>query len=136
MTADEVVADLRDRGLWVEAVGHTLRVGPADRLTDADRAGIRRHKPALLAVLTGAGRTTGGDGGHGGHAGSRPGSAGEDLPAAGRSYYALLPNGLAVLRPPGSDLPPGAAYWCYPGAAEWTPRPAPEPCSTALARGG
>jgi hypothetical protein len=135
MTADEVAESLYDRGLWVEAVNGALRVGPADLLTDADREAIRRHKPALLAVLT-AGHGRGGDGGHGGHAGPRPGSASVDLPAAGRSYYALLPSGLAVLRPPGSDLPDDAGYWCYPGVSSWTRRPAPAPGPTGLARGG
>lgn len=49
--AAELLADLRARGLSVVAEGETLRVGPGGLLTDADRAAIREHKPAILAEL-------------------------------------------------------------------------------------
>jgi len=43
--------DLEDRGcsVTVEA-GDVLRVGPRDRLTDADRAAIKTWKPALIEL--------------------------------------------------------------------------------------
>ena len=121
MTAEELLAALRGRGLQVEAAGGLLRVGPADLLTDADRDTIRAYRPALIAAV----RRDGGDGGHG--------SLAAPLPGPGRAYFALLPGGLAVRRPAGSCLPDGATFWCYPGAARWTPVPLP---ATGLARGG
>ena len=52
MTAAAVVAGLADHGVRLTAEGSNLRAfGP---LTDDDRALIRAHKPALLALLAGA----------------------------------------------------------------------------------
>jgi hypothetical protein len=42
---------LEDRGLHFSADGDILSVGPGDRLTDADRAQIRRWKTHLLALV-------------------------------------------------------------------------------------
>ncbi|MFO1360562.1 hypothetical protein [Plasticicumulans sp.] len=52
MTAAAVMAGLADHGVRLTAEGANLRAfGP---LTDDDRALIREHKPALLALLAGA----------------------------------------------------------------------------------
>jgi hypothetical protein len=42
---------LEDRGLHFSIDGDVLTVGPGDRLTDDDRALIRRWKPHLLALV-------------------------------------------------------------------------------------
>ena len=52
MTASELIAALRERGLRVSVTkAGKLRVEPKARLTDADRAHIRDHTAALLAAL-------------------------------------------------------------------------------------
>lgn len=127
MTAADLLAGLRARGLTVEPAGGRVRVGPADRLTDADRAAVRRLKPALLAALGG-----GGDGGDGGH--PPPDPAGRPDPS--RAYFALLSKGRAVPRSAGADLPADATYWCYPGADRWTPAGTAAGGPTDLARDG
>ena len=43
---------LASQGLSVQADGSVLVLSPRDKLTDALRAQIRSHKPALLASLT------------------------------------------------------------------------------------
>jgi len=50
-TAATLVADLRARGLVIEAVGDRLKITPPGVLTEADRAALRAHKAALLALL-------------------------------------------------------------------------------------
>jgi len=52
VTAVELLADLRRRGVAVEVEGPALVLGPADRLTADDVAEAKRLKPALLALLT------------------------------------------------------------------------------------
>jgi hypothetical protein len=47
-----VLADFAYRGIRLIPDPPKLIVEPASRLTDRDRAAIREHKPALLAVLT------------------------------------------------------------------------------------
>ena len=42
---------MRAAGFVLELDGPALTVSPADRLTDAQRAYIRAHKPALVALL-------------------------------------------------------------------------------------
>jgi hypothetical protein len=42
---------LEDRGLQVRRDGDGIVVSPRDRLTDADRASIRRHRSELLALV-------------------------------------------------------------------------------------
>ena len=42
---------MRAAGFVLELDGPALTVSPADRLTDAQRAYIRTHKPALVALL-------------------------------------------------------------------------------------
>ena len=49
--AVHVAIDLELRGMRLEATGNTLRVSPGSRLTDGDRAAIRRWKLHLLALL-------------------------------------------------------------------------------------
>jgi hypothetical protein len=48
MIAGALVADLHARGLRLRAEFH---VAPRRLLTDADRAALRTHKPAVLAFL-------------------------------------------------------------------------------------
>ena len=48
---------MRAAGFVLELDGPALTVSPADRLTDAQRAYIRTHKPALVALLQDAGAT-------------------------------------------------------------------------------
>jgi TubC N-terminal docking domain len=52
MTPTALLADLARRGITVTAAGAQLRVVPAGRLAEADRAALRQHKPALLALLS------------------------------------------------------------------------------------
>jgi hypothetical protein len=52
MTSHTLLADLARRGIAVTAAGTKLRVVPAGRLAEADRAALRQHKPALLALLS------------------------------------------------------------------------------------
>ena len=42
---------LEERGLVVRGDGPNLLVGPGRALTNADRAAVREHKQALLALL-------------------------------------------------------------------------------------
>jgi hypothetical protein len=53
LAALQLAWDLEDRGLHLtlDGDGDVLSVGPGDRLTDADRALIRRWKPHLLAIV-------------------------------------------------------------------------------------
>jgi hypothetical protein len=51
MTADEVLADLRDRGFRLTVRDGKIQVAPASQLTDGDRAGIRENRTELLALL-------------------------------------------------------------------------------------
>jgi hypothetical protein len=50
-TAVALLSALVARGFVVTTVGTRLDVSPASSLTDEDRAAIRGHKPALLALL-------------------------------------------------------------------------------------
>jgi hypothetical protein len=52
MTPTALLADLERRGITVTAAGAQLRVVPAGRLAEADRAALRQHKPALLTLLS------------------------------------------------------------------------------------
>lgn len=52
MTPTALLADLERRGITVTAAGAQLRVVPGGRLAEADRAALRQHKPALLALLS------------------------------------------------------------------------------------
>ncbi len=49
--AVHVAIDLELRGMTLQATGQTLTVSPRARLTDEDRAAIRRWKLHLLALL-------------------------------------------------------------------------------------
>lgn len=51
LAAIQLAFDLENRGLRLRIDGDSLSVGPGDRLTDADRALIRRWKPHLLAIV-------------------------------------------------------------------------------------
>jgi hypothetical protein len=51
VSALELVAALRDRGIMLSAVGGRLEVRPASALTDRDRDALRSHAADLLAVL-------------------------------------------------------------------------------------
>jgi hypothetical protein len=51
LAAVRLAFDLEDRGLHLRIDGDVLSVGPGDRLTDADRALIRRWKPHLLTIV-------------------------------------------------------------------------------------
>jgi hypothetical protein len=53
LAAVRLAFDLEGRGLHLrlEGGGDVLSVGPGDRLTDADRALIRRWKPHLVAIV-------------------------------------------------------------------------------------
>jgi hypothetical protein len=52
LAAIQLAWSLEDRGVHLESDGDdVLSVGPGDRLTDADRAAIRRWKPHLLALV-------------------------------------------------------------------------------------
>jgi hypothetical protein len=55
MTAAALLAALRARGLAVAAAGGKLRVSPAGRLSDSERAELVGHKPELLRLLAGEG---------------------------------------------------------------------------------
>jgi len=50
-TAATLIADLRARGLVIEAVSDRLKITPPGVLTDADRAALRAHKAELLTLL-------------------------------------------------------------------------------------
>ena len=52
MTAPDFLANLRERGIRVRAVGDNLRLAPAAALTPEVLAEARRLKPALLRLLT------------------------------------------------------------------------------------
>ena len=51
MGARELLEDLTDAGLCIEADSDRLVVGPASKLTDDLRARLRAFKPELLALL-------------------------------------------------------------------------------------
>lgn len=50
-TALALLADLRARGLVIEAVGGRLKITPPGVLTEADRAALGAHKAELLTLL-------------------------------------------------------------------------------------
>ena len=51
--AFRLALDLEARGLHMRCEeGDVLVVGPRERLTDEDRAGLRKWKPHLLAIVT------------------------------------------------------------------------------------
>lgn len=50
--AEALLATLRGRGLSVTSTGDRITVAPAGRLSDMERAEIRRLKPELLRLLT------------------------------------------------------------------------------------
>lgn len=53
MTASELLTNLQQRGVLVETDGAGVRLTALPGvLTDSDRAAVREHKPALLALLT------------------------------------------------------------------------------------
>ena len=52
MGAPDLLQQLRDAGLTLEASDGKLIVTPRDRLTDALRLAIKAHKVALMAALT------------------------------------------------------------------------------------
>ena len=54
MAAARVLAEMRAAGFEILASGDSLRVAPAESLTDSQRATLRTHKPALIALLTDA----------------------------------------------------------------------------------
>lgn len=51
LAAVQLAWSLEDRGLHLDLDGDVLNVGPGDRLTDEDRALIRRWKPHLVALV-------------------------------------------------------------------------------------
>lgn len=51
MAAVRELNRMRRAGFVLELDGNALVVSPADRLTDAQRAYIRQHKPALVQLL-------------------------------------------------------------------------------------
>lgn len=53
LAAVQLAWSLEDRGLHlgIDRDGEVLSVGPSDRLTDDDRAMIRRWKPHLVALV-------------------------------------------------------------------------------------
>ena len=51
MTADQIITDLRARGVQLIADGSWLRCRPRSRLTEADLDTLREIKPAVLARL-------------------------------------------------------------------------------------
>src|SRR5689334_10247911 len=53
MSALSLLTDLRARGVAVEALGDRVRFRPTGLVTESDRAAIREHKAALLAMLAG-----------------------------------------------------------------------------------
>ena len=56
MSGLSLLSTLAGQGLTVQAAGSELVLSPRDKLTDALRAQIRSHKPALIASLTRLGR--------------------------------------------------------------------------------
>jgi hypothetical protein len=51
MTAAELLADLRARGIEVTLAGRSLACRPRDRLTPEDREQLRQLKPVLVSYL-------------------------------------------------------------------------------------
>jgi hypothetical protein len=51
MTAADLLAEVNNRGITLEALGDVLRVTPRDALTDDLRRALKAHKAALLALL-------------------------------------------------------------------------------------
>jgi hypothetical protein len=60
MTATELLDDLACRGFTLAREGDGIRLTPATRLTVDLRQAIAAHKPALLALLAGPDRPSGG----------------------------------------------------------------------------
>lgn len=54
MDAQTLMCRITAAGFTLEVDGEDIAVYPASRLNDAQRAFIRRHKPTLLALLSGA----------------------------------------------------------------------------------
>jgi hypothetical protein len=52
MTVTEVMIDLRDRGIQLEAHGDRLRYSPKEAMTLELAERVNTHKPVLLAILT------------------------------------------------------------------------------------
>lgn len=52
MAAARVLAEMRAAGFEILASGDSLRVAPAESLTDSQRATLRAHKSALINLLT------------------------------------------------------------------------------------
>ena len=50
-SAGEFLASLAQRGIVLLTAGGVVLAYPAERLTDADRKAIRRHRTALMQVL-------------------------------------------------------------------------------------
>lgn len=51
MDAPTLLHALRAAGLTIELIGTRLRISPADRITDEQRAAIKAHKLALIVLL-------------------------------------------------------------------------------------
>jgi hypothetical protein len=51
MTAADLLADLRRRGVTLAAAGDRLRWCPREALSGEEREALARHKPELLAIL-------------------------------------------------------------------------------------
>ena len=52
MSVTELMIDLRDRGILLEAHGDRLRYSPKAAMTSELAQRVKAHKPALLAILT------------------------------------------------------------------------------------
>jgi len=50
-TTSSILASFRSRGLTIVAVDGRLKITPPGAMTDVDRAALREHKAALLALL-------------------------------------------------------------------------------------
>lgn len=82
MAAAELLADLIGAGFEVSGDGDRLMIRPASRLTDEQRAAIRRDKLALLGLLTVTPIVD---------AGVAAGAGGESRPSAATAATAVLP---------------------------------------------
>jgi hypothetical protein len=52
MSVTELMVDLRDRGIQLEAHGDRLRYSPKEAMTPELTERVKAHKPTLLAILT------------------------------------------------------------------------------------